>query len=82
MIKLIGDGVLTGDVEECALVSGIMFQTTETANALMQHQDLDLKVTNYSVFKRHPELRDVVRTACQTGEFSGIAVLGESLLIC
>jgi hypothetical protein len=63
-----------------------MFQTIETANALLQHDKvdstLDLKMVNPLLFKRYPELRDVVHTACQIGEFGSIVELGESLLTC
>jgi hypothetical protein len=63
------------------VLSGIMYKTIETANALLQRDKvdftLDLKVVDPLVFEQYPELRDVVRTACQTGEFGSIVDLGE-----
>jgi hypothetical protein len=92
IFKICGDSVevicsrsLPSDTEVFVLF-GIMFQTIETANALLQRDKvnftLDLKMMKPLVFKRYPELRDVVRTACQTGEFGSIVDLGESLLTC
>jgi hypothetical protein len=90
--KICGDSVdlicsrsLPSSTEEYVL-SGIMYKTIETANALLQRDKvdftLDLKVVDPLVFEQYPELRDVVRTACQTGEFGSIVDLGESLLTC
>jgi hypothetical protein len=83
-LKAIRDKSIPDDVEDYIL-SGILFETIKTANTLLQREQvniiLDVERANPLVFRQHPELRDVVCTACQTGEFGGVVDLGQSLLI-
>jgi hypothetical protein len=84
-LKAIRDKSIPDDGEDYIL-SGILFETIRTANTLLQREQvniiLDVERANFLVFRQHPELRDVVCTACQTGEFGGVVDLGQSLLIC
>jgi hypothetical protein len=85
-VKAIRDRSMPHDIPEEHILCAIVFQTIETANTLLQREQvniiLDVDRANFLVCRQHPELRDVVRTACQTGEFGGIVDLGKSLLIC
>ncbi|KAJ8596447.1 hypothetical protein M405DRAFT_805457, partial [Rhizopogon salebrosus TDB-379] len=77
-LKAIRDKSIPDDVEDYIL-SGILFETIKTANTLLQREQvniiLDVERANPLVFRQHPELRDVVCTACQTGEFGGVVDL-------
>jgi len=75
-VKAIRDRSLVGDVEEFVII-GIVWETIRTANALLQREEMGVilgRGEGYGlVLEQHPELEDVVRTACQTGEFNNIA---------
>jgi hypothetical protein len=81
-VKLICSRSLPSNTEAFVL-SGILLKTIETANALLRREEMDvilgLEVADYSMFEPCPELLDAIRTACQTGKFSNISSLGQSL---
>jgi hypothetical protein len=86
LVKVIRDGSLTDFIVQEYALAGVVFETIQITNSLLQREEvnviLDLGMANVLAFQQHPELRNIVRTACQTGKFGAIASQGESLSKC